>query len=40
MQLFLINYATGQPSQYYVDRQTTPKIYLYQAPDASVLTQL
>jgi|TARA_R110002050_G_scaffold240205_1_gene376421 hypothetical protein len=28
----------GQPSQYYVDRQTTPKIYLYQAPDASTYT--
>ena len=28
----------GQPSQYYVDRLTTPKIYLYQAPDASTYT--
>ena len=25
--------ATGQPSQYYVEREKTPKIYLYQAPD-------
>ncbi len=25
----------GQPSQYYVDRQTTPTITLYQTPDAS-----
>jgi len=32
--------ATGQPSQYYVDRQVTPKIYLYQAPDASTYTVL
>jgi len=32
--------ATGQPSQYYVDRQTTPKISLYQAPDASTYTTL
>jgi len=32
--------ATGQPSQYYVDRQTTPKIYLYQCPDASTYTYL
>jgi len=32
--------ATGQPSQYYVDRLTTPKIYLYQAPDASTYTYL
>jgi hypothetical protein len=32
--------ATGQPSQYYVDRVTTPKIYLYQAPDASTYTYL
>ena len=32
--------ATGQPSQYYVDRLTTPKIYLYQAPDASTYTTL
>jgi len=30
----------GQPSQYYVDRQTTPKIYLYQAPDATTYTYL
>jgi hypothetical protein len=27
--------ATGQPSQYYVDRQVVPKISLYVAPDAS-----
>jgi len=33
-------YATGQPSQYYVDRQITPIIYLYQAPDASTYTTL
>ena len=26
--------ATGQPSQYFVDRQTTPQIFLYLAPDA------
>jgi len=32
--------ATGQPSQYYVQRLTTPKIYLYQAPDASTYTYL
>ena len=32
--------ATGQPSQYYVDRQTTPQILLYQAPDASTYTTL
>ena len=32
--------ATGQPSQYYVDRQTTPVIYLYQAPDAVTYTHL
>jgi len=32
--------SQGQPSQYYVDRQTTPKIYLYQAPDASTYTYL
>lgn len=30
----------GQPSQYYVDRQTTPQIYLYQAPDTSTYTYL
>jgi len=28
----------GQPSQYYVDRQTTPQITLYQTPDASTYT--
>ena len=32
--------ATGQPSQYYVDRQLTPQIYLYQTPDASTYTYL
>ena len=32
--------ATGQPSQYYVDRQTTPKIYVYQAPDLNTYTTL
>jgi len=32
--------SQGQPSQYYVDRQKTPKIYLYQAPDASTYTYL
>ena len=30
--------STGQPSQYYVDRQTTPTITLYQTPDASTYT--
>ena len=30
----------GQPSQYYVDRQTTPEIYLYQAPNAATYTYL
>jgi hypothetical protein len=30
--------ATGQPSQYYVSREITPEIYLYQAPDASTYT--
>jgi len=33
-------YATGQPSQYYVNRQTTPQISLYLAPDASTYTYL
>ena len=32
--------ATGQPSQYFVDRQTTPQIFLYLAPDASTFTTL
>jgi hypothetical protein len=32
--------ATGQPSQYYVDRQKTPIINLYLAPDASTYTHL
>ena len=31
---------TGQPSQYFVDRQTTPKIYVYQAPDLNTYTTL
>src|SRR6056300_1803252 len=30
----------GQPSQYFVDRQTTPVINLYIAPDASTYTHL
>tara|TARA_R110002012_G_scaffold279379_1_gene467369 strand:+ start:142 stop:837 length:696 start_codon:yes stop_codon:yes gene_type:complete len=33
-------YAVGQPSQYYVDRQITPIIYLYQAPNLSTYTTL
>jgi len=32
--------ATGQPSQYYVQRHKTPKIYLYQAPNLSTYTVL
>jgi len=32
--------AQGQPSQYYVDRQTTPTITLYQTPDATTYTYL
>ena len=32
--------ATGTPSQYYVDRQTTPTISLYLAPDATTYTTL
>ena len=32
--------STGTPSQYYVDRQLTPKITLYQTPDASTYTYL
>jgi|TARA_A100000172_G_scaffold60793_1_gene40248 hypothetical protein len=32
--------ALGQPSQYYVDRATTPKIYLYQAPNLNTYTTL
>jgi len=32
--------ATGQPSQYYVERTITPKIYLYQAPDLNTYTTL
>ena len=33
-------YATGQPSQYYVDRQTDPTISLYLTPDAATYTTL
>ena len=33
-------FETGTPSQYYVDRQTTPKINLYQTPDLSTYTVL
>ena len=32
--------ATGQPSQYYVNRQTVPTISLYLAPDATTYTTL
>jgi len=32
--------AVGQPSQYYVDRQEIPKIYLYQAPNLNTYTYL
>jgi hypothetical protein len=32
--------TTGQPSQYYVDRQTQPTISVYLAPDASTFTTL
>ena len=32
--------SVGQPSQYYVSRLTTPKIYLYQAPDLNTYTYL
>jgi len=32
--------ALGQPSQYYVDRVTVPKIYLYQAPNLNTYTHL
>lgn len=32
--------TTGQPSQYYVDRQVTPEIYLYQTPNLSTYTHL
>ena len=32
--------ALGQPSQCYVERETTPKIYLYQAPDLNTYTTL
>ena len=33
-------YALGQPSQYFVDRQITPIINLYQAPNLSTYTTL
>ena len=33
-------YQTGQPSQYFVDRQITPTISLYLTPDASTYTTL
>ena len=33
-------FETGTPSQYYVDRQTTPVINLYQTPDLSTYTVL
>jgi len=33
-------YSTGQPSQYYVERLTTPKIFLYQTPDTNTYTYL
>jgi hypothetical protein len=32
--------STGQPSQYYVDRQINPQIYLYQTPDVVTYTYL
>jgi hypothetical protein len=32
--------SQGQPSQYYVDRQRTPVIYLYQTPDLNTYTYL
>ena len=32
--------ATGTPSQYYVDRQITPTISLYLAPDTSAVTNI
>ena len=32
--------SQGQPSQYYVDRQRTPVIYLYQTPDLNTYTHL
>jgi hypothetical protein len=32
--------AQGQPSQYFVDRQVTPEIYLYLTPDTSTYTHL
>ena len=30
--------STGQPSQYFIDRQTTPTLTLYLAPDATTYT--
>ena len=32
--------AQGQPSQYFVDRQVTPEIYLYLTPDTTTYTHL
>ena len=32
--------STGQPSQYYVNRQTTPQVTLYLTPDAATYTYL
>ena len=32
--------SQGQPSQYYVQRHKTPKIYLYQSPDLNTYTTL
>ena len=32
--------ATGQPSQYYVKRETLPKIFLYITPDLNTYTHL
>ena len=32
--------AQGQPSQYFVDRQVTPEIYLYLTPDTNTYTYL
>lgn len=32
--------TTGQPSEYYVDRQETPIIYLYHTPNAATYTHL
>ena len=35
-----INKAKGQPSQYYVKRETLPKIFLYITPDLNTYTHL